>query len=387
MDNSKEQREYQELASKWLNRTISTDEELKFAKWYNEGQGADVEIPEDFAGDEETHKLRIFNKVQGQIRLKKTIRIWPGLVAASILIGVFLTGFFFYWQNQARGPELAVNALANDDVLPGGNKAVLTLANGKVLSLSDLKNGKLAQQMGVVITKRKDGQIVYKAISSDKNGSDIGYNSISTPRGGQYEVNLSDGTKVWLNAASSLKFPTTFSKSERKVVLSGEGYFQVAKDKSRPFKVVSDQQTVTVYGTHFNVNAYNDDKSKITTLIEGSVDVNGVLLKPSQQSIIANEKINVVPADVEKVMAWKNGYFRFDEAPLDDIMKKISRWYDVDVEFVNPELKVLEFGVVANRFANVSKVLKILELTHEVSFIVKDRKIIVMNKQKSAAKK
>ncbi|WP_316814495.1 FecR family protein [Pedobacter nyackensis] len=387
MNKSKEQLEYQELAAKWLDRTITADEELKFAKWYNEGQEEALEVPATFASDEETHKSRIFNKVQSQINLKKTIRIWPGLVAASLLIGACLTGFFFYWQNQSEGPELAVNALENNDVLPGGNKAVLTLANGKVLSLSDLKNGQLAQQMGVVITKRKDGQLVYKAVANDKKGSNVGYNIISTPRGGQYEINLSDGTRVWLNAASSLKFPTTFSKSDRKVVLSGEGYFQVAKDKRRPFKVESDQQTVTVYGTHFNINAYNDDKSRVTTLIEGSVDVNGVFLKPNQQSIITDQKVNVVSADIEKVMAWKNGYFRFDEAPLEDIMKKISRWYDVDVEFVDPELKTLEFGVVANRFANVSKVLKMLELTHEISFIVKDRKIIVMNKQKSGAKK
>ncbi|ATP55674.1 hypothetical protein CPT03_03920 [Pedobacter ginsengisoli] len=387
MNNSKEQLEYQELAAKWIDGTINADEEVKFAKWYNEGQEAELEIPDTFASDEETHKSRIFNKIQNQIHIKKTVSIWPRLVAASLLIGACLTGFLFYWQNQNKHPQQVVNAFVNDDVLPGGNKAVLTLANGKVLSLSDLKNGQLAQQMGVVITKSKDGQLVYKAISNNKEGHQVEYNTISTPRGGQYEINLPDGTKVWLNAASSLKFPTTFSKSERRVVLSGEGYFEVAKDKNKVFKVVSDQQTVTVYGTHFNINAYNDDNTPVTTLIEGSVDVNGTLLKPSQQAINVNNKISVVSADIENVMAWKNGYFRFDEEPLDAIMKKVARWYDVEVEFEDPDLKTLEFGVVANRFANVSKVLRILELTHEVDFVVKDKKIIVIKKQKSGVKR
>lgn len=387
MNNSKEQLEYQKLAAKWLDGTISPDEEVKFAKWYNEGQDAEIEISEAFSRDEDSHKSRIFNKIQHQIGLKKTISIWPRLVAACFLIGACFTGFYFYWQHQSKHAEPAVARIESQDVLPGGNKAVLTLANGKVLSLSDLKNGQLAQQMGVVITKSKDGQLVYKAIPTYKQGSELDYNAISTPRGGQYEINLPDGTKVWLNAASSLKFPTMFGKAERKVMLSGEGYFEVAKDKNRPFKVVSDQQTVTVYGTHFNIDAYNDEKSPVTTLIEGSVDVNGVLLKPNQQSIITNNKVSVVSADVENVMAWKNGYFRFDEEPLDAIMKKISRWYDVEVEFEDSNLKALEFGIVANRFANVSKVLKILELTREVSFVVKDKKIIVRNQQKSSIKK
>jgi len=374
---------YKELASKWIKGTITIEEQARFSSWYNKEVNQKITIPEEFAESESVHRDRMLAEINKRIGVTKKMQLWPRLVAAALIGVLFMAGFYLMMHPFAKD-EIAVAVLKKQDIPGGKNKAVLTLANGEVLLLSDLAVGAHSRQDGAIITKNKDGQLQYQVVDAENNSKEIAYNTISTPKGGQYQVNLPDGTKIWLNSASSLKFPTSFKKlGERKVELSGEGYFEVAKDKTRPFRVVSNQQTVTVYGTHFNINAYNDEEERVTTLIEGSVDVNHVLLRPNEQSVIKGGQIKVQPADIESVMAWKNGYFRFEEERLDVIMKKVSRWYDVEVEFADPALKELEFGVVTNRSGNLSGILKMLEMTHEIYFTMRDRKITVVNYTKN----
>ncbi|MNQ89178.1 fec operon regulator FecR [compost metagenome] len=378
MDNSKENKRYQELASKWLDKTITAEEEVEFANWYNKDQDLELEIPEAFVNNEDWHKTRLFKKIQQEIRPEKPFLIRYRIAIAAILLISLSVGLFFHQYPSASGDHTEISE--NQDILPGTNKAFLTLSDGTKLSLTDSKAGKLAEQAGVRITKGKDAQLIYTVLPSA--GNKVDYNTISTPRAGQYQVNLPDGTKVWLNAASSLKFPTNFSASkERRVELIGEAYFEVAKDAKKVFKVSSAGQEVAVFGTHFNISSYPDEQQTYTTLLEGSVGVNGTSLKPEQQSIFNAGNIKVVPADIESVMAWKMGYFRFDEESLESIMRKISRWYDVEIEFQEPDLKELEFGAIISRSEKVSKVLRMLELTKMVTFKLEGKKILVKHKK------
>jgi ferric-dicitrate binding protein FerR (iron transport regulator) len=272
-----------------------------------------------------------------------------------------------------------------DDIVPGGNKAVLTLANGKKINLTDVNIGTLAEQSNVQITKIADGQLVYNVLSDQKVIDDQmnQNNTIETPRGGRYQMRLPDGTNVWLNSASRLTFPSSFSSlSKRKVELSGEAYFEVAKDKSRPFVVKTILQEVEVLGTHFNISSYEDESSVKTTLIEGSVKIvakNGSdkILKPGQQSVLTADNITVENiSEGQQALAWKNDQFVFESNDIQYVMRMISRWYNVEVEYVGtiPENR---FGGAISKFENISEVLKSLESTGRVKFKIEGRRILV----------
>nr|WP_305121106.1 FecR domain-containing protein [Pedobacter xinjiangensis] len=207
-------------------------------------------------------------------------------------------------------------------------------------------------------------------------------NTIETPKGGEYQVILPDGTKVWLNSASVLTFPARFTLKNRSVKLIGEAYFEVAKDKQRPFQVNLGRTTVEVLGTHFNIAAYHDDPEIKTTLLEGSVKISGfskkVVLQPGEQASVANDDISVSHPKLTEVMAWKNGYFSFNNEDIKSIMKKVSRWYDVDVEFVG-NISSQQFGGTFNRSKTVEELLAHLEVLGTIKFKMKGRRIIVMN--------
>lgn len=377
MDDSTENKRYQELASKWLDKTITDEEAIEFADWYNRDQDFVLEIPASFSDNEANHKRRMFNHIQQHIQKKKPFLIRYYIAVAAVLLLSLSCGLLFF-RYQQKGPQPLPN-LAGNDILPGSNKAFLTLSDGTKISLSDLSNEKLIEQAGVKISKGKDASLIYTVMPAP--GTKLAYNTISTPRAGQYQVNLPDGTKVWLNAASSLRFPTNFTASrERRVELVGEAYFEVAKDAVKVFKVSSAQQEVAVYGTHFNISSYPDEQDSRTTLIEGSVSVNGKRLLPEQQSIVTAESLKIVPADIETVMAWKMGYFRFDEESLGNIMKKVSRWYDVEVDFEDPKVQSLEFGGIVSRSEKLSKVLRMLELSTAMSFKLEGNKVIIKAK-------
>ncbi|WEK19938.1 MAG: DUF4974 domain-containing protein [Candidatus Pedobacter colombiensis] len=314
--------------------------------------------------------------------------------AAAILILSTIGIYFFAIRNQQ--PHSKSDITYKNDIGPGKNQATLTLADGRKIILSDTTKGELATEAGVSITKTKDGQIVYQVNSeiSDKQYTKLATktNTIATPRGGQYQINLPDGTKVWLNAASTLQYPTFFGPlKERKVILSGEAYFEVAKDKTKPFIVVTARQEVEVLGTHFNVNSYEDNAIVKTTLLEGSVRISPYhlskgsklsmlapqILKPNEQAILTDGNLKIQEADIKEAVAWKNGYFIFNDENLGSIMHKISRWYDVDVSFQDNTTQVSFIGVVS-RAKNISSVLQLIEETGNVHFKIDGRRITVM---------
>ncbi|MFD2583328.1 FecR family protein [Pedobacter vanadiisoli] len=269
------------------------------------------------------------------------------------------------------------------DVAPGKNKAVLTLADGKKISLSDALTGNVAKEAGFSITKTADGQLVYN-IDESENIDDTRVNTIATPNGGQWQIRLPDGTKVWLNAASSMQYSLNIGKAKQRLVkLDGEAYFEVAKDSARPFVVETDKQLVEVLGTHFNINSYYDEIVTKTTLLEGSVRVlhkstnETEILKPGDQSIVSASGIEIKEADVDEAIAWKDGYFKFNNEKHVSILRKLARWYNVEVEYADPQAKnVIYYGTVS-RFEKISKVLTKLEQTGKVRFDIKGNKIIV----------
>lgn len=322
---------------------------------------------------------------------RKPILVRFRWLAAAVVLLTLSVGLYFYRQVVPE-PAKVFPEHVRADIAPGGNKAILILADGSEISLTDAENGALARQGGITIRKTAEGQVIYDAGAASGSENEVSngqpkYNTIATPRGGQYQVNLPDGTKVWLNAASALTFPQSFRKlKERHVVLNGEAYFEVAKNKHQPFKVMTKvrpdqegrEQVIEVLGTHFNVNAYQDEESIVTTLLEGSIRLNNKLtLKPNQQSIFAYDHFHVIPADTEEAVAWKNGYFMFANEDLRSIMRKISRWYNVEIVYQGKTTDNTFIGTVS-RFKEVSEVLNILELTKTVHFKIEGRKITVM---------
>jgi len=297
-------------------------------------------------------------------------RKWPWIAAAaSVILALGIGSLFLFHSKPAR-------QYSAQQILPGSNKAILTLANGQKINLNDAKSGQLAKSAGIRIIKDKKGQITYVVESKDQP---VQYNSTVTPKGGQWHLILSDGTNVWLNAASSLRYPAAFNGSERRVELTGEGYFEVAKDKKHPFIVETAKENVRVLGTHFNINCYTDEPIVKTTLLEGSVNVfhlmHSVQIKPGEQALLTNNTLTVQEADIEEAVAWKDGRFIFNDEPLASIMRKVSRWYDVDVEYrgVNPQVM---FGGTLSRYGELSKLLHKIELTQKVHFKIEGRKII-----------
>lgn len=299
------------------------------------------------------------------------------LAVVAIVLIIFQV-FYFYFK-----PKTANRALTKSEfktgILPGSNKAILTLGDGSKIILNDAKNGTLAKQGNANVVKLTNGQLAY-----DKTGiltSKVLNNTMTTPRGGQYKLTLPDGTDVWLNAASSITYPTSFTGKERTVSISGEVYFEVAKDKNKPFYVKSGDQTIEVLGTHFNVMAYKDEDEIKTTLFEGSVRISEnnseSIIKPGEQArVTKNGGIEISTANVDDALAWKNGYFKFNRVDIKFIMRQLARWYDVDILYEG-RIPDDEFVGKIDRSANISQVLRILELDH-VHFRIEGKKIIVM---------
>jgi transmembrane sensor len=327
---------------------------------------------------------KVWQKLQNNIQQKQTAKIYPfkkwSLFAAAAVI-LLATGLFLFKLQPHNDKLLSRKERFKNDVAPGGSRATLTLANGAVVVLNQARNGLVIKQGQTAINKINDGLLTYKP-----SGSAIGkvqYNTISTPKGGEYQVILPDGTAVWLNAASSLKFPTSFTGHERTVELTGEAYFEVAKNKAMPFKVTANKIKVEVLGTHFNVNTYDDEEALKTTLLEGSVKLSvgmqQVMLVPGEQGSFNRQADNlkVAAVDVEEAVAWKNGSFMFASEDIQSILRKVSRWYNVDIVYQENAPKKAIWGTVS-KFDNVSEVLKMIELTGVAHFKIEGRRITVM---------
>ena len=328
-----DEKELQSLLKKYVAGQCTDDEKALLESWFlKEGSN-------DIPGLTEKQKEEDLSEVWSRLEtgLEKPVKkkhVLNYTVAAAILL---LASFvLFFYLHQSPVARVAGSIYVND-VPSGKNKAFLTLGDGRRVSLDDAKNGNIIQQEGVVITKTGDGQLIYQVENKKNEVNSSVPNTIETPQGGQWQINLPDGTQVWLNSASRLTYPSTFSGLKtRSVTLSGEAYFEVAHDKSKPFVIVTGKQTAEVLGTHFNINSYEDEAAIKTTLLQGSIKVtvnsNFEILKPGQEAA-ASEKISVTNVDTDNAVAWKNGDFNFGQHDFRTTMRQLSRWYDVEIVY------------------------------------------------------
>lgn len=375
-----ERTEAEKLLDKYANGNCTEEELAILHTWYLEQE---LSVPQISTEEVEMAKQQVWNKLPiHDATISKTVKLFPSrlinrIAVAAVVVLSLSVGYYFIQKEQLN---LSSQIAKQEQILPGGNKAVLTFADGSAVDLNQITNGVLREDHGAKIFKTKDGQIYYTN-NDNEHTKAIGWNTLSIPAGGYYNVTLSDGTIVWLNAKSSLKYPTEFTAKERIVELSGEGYFEVAHRKNQPFKVITEHQTVEVLGTHFNINAYQDEQSTTTTLLEGSVKINAAgvekLLAPNQQAKLSAGKMTITSYSASNAIDWVNNDFIFDNESLSSIMRKISRWYNVEVSYPT-NLSNIEFTGSISRSKNITQVLKIMELTGMVNFKVEGRRITVM---------
>lgn len=327
---------------------------------------------------DENRSEEIYNYVISHPSDQKRVtkKLWPKiLIAAAVAAIITTTGILFF--NTGRPDVHSEGTIAND-VAPGKQGATLTLANGKKITLAEAANGQLAEEAGVVISKAADGQISYEIKGTETEPNKL--NKLSTAKGETYQLRLPDGSLVWLNAASSLTYSASLKeRGLRRVKLEGEAYFQIAKDKLHPFIVESKGQEIEVLGTHFNVSAYTEDVVTKTSLLEGSIKINNSrILKPGEQVILSkSSEIKISEVDVEEAVAWKNGKFVFDYENLESVMRKLARWYDVEIIYQG-EVSQKTFSGTVSRFDNISKILEKITYTNNVHFKIEGRRILVM---------
>jgi transmembrane sensor len=308
---------------------------------------------------------------------QEKFRIWPYIsVAASVLILLFAS-WYFYFSSQKGHLQKPFHQIA---VAPGSKQAMLTLSDGSSVIVGDAASGVVASDGSSRVLKNSNGALEYQ--SENNHSKHTGRNTLAVPRGGTFQITMSDGTKAWINSATTITYPAGNTDSERLVELTGEAYFEVAKDKKRPFKVISNGTEVLVTGTHFNVSAYEDDQQVTTTLAEGSVVVSNQghqrTLIPRQQSVSsASGDITLGEVDVESALAWKEGYFVFEDQDLKSVMKMVSRWYDVEIEYQGaiPEYR---FGGTFSKSKDLDGLLSYLQQLSNIQFKQHGKKIIIM---------
>lgn len=385
---------YADLIIKHLKNELTEEERSVLLAWCNlndnnqrlfeelttqDRQLPDLHFLNDIAVDQARDK--ILSKIK---RRKKVVFINTGKkalrFAALLIIALSLYGLYWYVVENSNKPQPTKPLVAQVEITPGSDKAVLTLSDGTVVVLDSTANGKQLKQGDVSIVN-SDGKVQYKSVGESK---EVAFNTIHTPNGGQYMLELSDGTKVWLNAASSIYYPTFFNGNERRVEITGEAYFEVAKDTKKPFKVVVSGKTeIQVLGTHFNINAYADESAINTTLLEGKIKMTALAsglsntLAPGQQGQLSLNNELSVKQDIntEEVIAWKEGKFLFNSSSIQNIMRQISRWYDVNVIYQG-KISQETFSGIVSRKSNLLQVLKILE-EGGVYFKIKDKTIII----------
>ena len=370
----------QDLLIKFNEGNASKEEVRILERWYIEESKIQNEYPASL--DYARIQIEMWEKIR-RLKQAKERSLWPRIVAAaSVIICLSAGGYVLIHKKVIE--QLALGQAAQ--LSPGSNKAMLTLSNGTQIMLSGAKNGRLLQQGISTVTKLADGKIAYNTAPSQQGSSNekIIYNTITTPRAGQYNLILADGTRVWLNAASSIKYPTAFIGNDRQVELSGEAYFEVAHNRLKPFKVKSGGQVVEVLGTHFNINSYKDESLVKTDLLEGSIKISAnaktELLKPGQESVfsIAKSSIAVKEADTQSAIAWKNGIFSFKQAELPTVMRQIARWYDLDVSYEGTVPATAITGTV-DRNVNALQFFQILK-DLDIHFKIEGKRITILQK-------
>jgi ferric-dicitrate binding protein FerR (iron transport regulator) len=406
-----------ELGEKWMNGTITEEEKTVLFNWYDQFDDSELTLDPKHAGLFRHLKQDMLKDIRqklgrsgpvgqmpgrpgrvgpmpgrsGRIRQMPTTRQKAAMAAAALVL--LIAGGWYYSAHKGPDGSPAISAASKttgpapgQDILPGSDKATLTLGDGSSIVLDSAKTGSLALQGNSQVLKKGDGQLQYTPNSVA--ASAVSYNVLSTPRGGQYKLTLQDGTGVWLNAGSSIRYPTAFEGKERRVEITGEAYFEIAKNAAMPFRVMVDGSAqnedgleIEVLGTQFNVNAYKDEPGMKTTLVEGSVRLvkgrSSSMLRPYQQALVSPDGgLKTMPlADVEQIIAWKNGAFEFDDADISTVMRQISRWYDVEVVYEG-KAPTDHFSGRFSRRTSLAGVLKILNISG-IQLIAENKKIIL----------
>lgn len=364
------------LARKMLTGNITAEEQWLLEQWLNANPGNEMVWGRHDASEEQL-KNRLFTSIlkdsgaSAPATRKKAGRIyWAAAASVIILVSA---GIYFWLQPQKQPDQQVTNVVPAGEILPGSDRAVLTLGNGRQVKLE----GQKIISDGELQIRNENNELVYP------ESGVVSFNTMSTPRGGQYQVRLPDGSRVWLNAASSITYPTVFKGKERVVELLGEAYFEVEKNTAMPFKVHVNGMDVKVLGTHFNVMAYDDETAAKTTLLEGAVQIikgnSTAVLKPGQEASLDNtgEKIKIAAADVEQATAWKNGLFLFNRSDIRSIMRQLSRWYDFEIKYAST-FENRNFSGMISRKTELSQVLKMLQMTKDVNFKIEGRSVTVL---------
>lgn len=371
-----------QLLDKYLAGVATAAERAAVDAWYrSDFTDGEITVP----GDEDETAARMKEKLEASLYRYRNTRRRRSVIAlsAAAAVLILLLGAGLYVLRSGE-KDKAVAADHGKPVLPplaGSGKALLTLADGSIIELDAAADGLLSEQDGAQVVKLNGSQLQYHADNGDATDG-VRYNYISTPPGSQYQVTLADQTRVWLNASSAIRFPTAFRGQVREVEITGEAYFEVAHDPTKNFRVKINDSYIRVFGTHFNVMAYDDEDNILTTLLEGSLSVenerSSELLTPGQQARLDKSgSISVVSnIDVNDVLAWKNGKFLFNSLDIVAIMRQLERWYDIEVSYESrPEI---HFTGQLNRSLDVSQILRKLELTREVQFHIEGRKVTVL---------
>jgi ferric-dicitrate binding protein FerR (iron transport regulator) len=381
-----------ELVIKHLDAGLDAAEQQELNTWMSQSK-INKEAIQEFLDDKSLQKgigdlyktkERIWQKLEQTVDERKIVsikrKIWQWAVAAAIITGITVSGYFIFPDNSKHDNA---NTQANtehlqNNIKPGSYKAKLVLADGTEIVLDSATLGKLAQQGNAAVVNQ-DGKLVYIPGAA---GDEEVYNTVMTARGETYSLVLADKSKVWLNAASSIKFPASFTGNERRVEITGEAYFEVAKDAEKRFIVSAKGITTEVFGTHFNINTYNNEFATRVTLLEGNIQVNKNNVQPGQQAVVNdNGHLEITSnIDLEQVVAWKNGEFQFgDKTDIKTAMRQVERWYDIDVEYRGTFNS--HIGGSISRTASLPKILKMLEKTGVVKFEIQDKRIIVISGQ------
>lgn len=392
------EKQLSKLIQKYLSGEATKEEKKKVEQWYDAFDTFELGLDEK---EDKTSFLRSWLKIKGRIEENEAVEeeiltgrrsnhkvLYRWIAVAAMLILISGTVYFIINQSKQQEEGIAMQAV-KEDFKPGGNKAVLTLGNGQTIVLDSTNKGLLSMQGNTKILKLNKGLLSYKVESKKQKAKsqkiEVAFNTISTPRGGKYEVVLPDGSKVWLNAASSLKFPTTFSGKKRIVEMTGEAYFEIAQNEKQPFIVKKGKTEVKVLGTHFNVMAYEDEEAIKVSLLQGAVKVTTAathhnrLLKPGEQIEVKQDgRMSLVKnPNLNKVMAWKNNLFWFENSNIQEIVKQLARWYDVDIEIE---------GNIPDRFTGsipkdltFSKVFEVLQKTGSVHYEIEEENKVIVN--------
>src|SRR5690625_174518 len=374
-----------DLAEK-ISAGIATDRETElYLLWYDSFQHEDQGWLEEM-GDRDEIRNNILSRIRNEIGSQGRRRYLYSIrkISAAVLLLVFAAGVYLWISNEKK-EKISEELVIKNDVLPGSDKAVLTLSDGARVILDGSLTGVIANEGEVSVENSEDGVLTYSGennldfdeITTDK----VINNTITTPQGGQYKVKLHDGTMVWLNSLSSIRFPTRFSEEAREVEITGEVYFEVAHRSKQPFKVYSGEQYVEVLGTEFNIQAYEDEPSIRTTLVDGSVNVvtenESALIDPGYQVVsFSNDVLEVKKVNAEMVVAWKNGLFQFWDTDLEEVMRQLARWYDIDVDYLTTTQGKSFTGFVS-RDVTISNVLRMIEEAGGIKFGLEDKKVFV----------